>query len=145
MPWHFFGLAIIVLKVCHYSVFRRSIPQNFEEYVVTAPRWTASICRERKKRRRTPCSAHKIFSSWSIYNIFFKILRYTSSENTVARVLKWGNYLPTVTVRWHHMFSMTSHATDFPWPGGGEKLVTYILNKQNKQARLLYVRSKFCE
>ena len=25
-------------KSLHYSVFRRSVPQNFEEYVVTAPR-----------------------------------------------------------------------------------------------------------
>ena len=30
-------------------------------------------------------SAHKIFSLWSSYNIFFKILRYTSSENTVIK------------------------------------------------------------
>ena len=41
-----------------------------------------------KKRRRIRCSTHEIFSSWSSYNIFFKILRYTSSENTVARELK---------------------------------------------------------
>ena len=94
-----------------------------------------------KKRGRIQCSTHEIFSSWSSYNIFFKILRYTSSENTVIG----GNYLFTVTVRWHHMFLVKSHLMDFPWPGWDEKLITYILEKQNKQARLLYVRLKFCE
>ena len=63
----------------------------------------------------------------------------------IANVQKGGNYLPTVTVRWHHIFSVTSYVTDFPWPGWSEKLITYIFDKQNKQARLLYAQLKFCE
>ena len=30
------------------------------------------------------CSTHEIFSSWRSYNILFKILRHTSSDNTVG-------------------------------------------------------------
>ena len=63
----------------------------------------------------------------------------------IAYVLKGGNYLPIITVSWHHIFLATSHVTDFPWPGRGEKLITYTLDKQNKQERLLHVRLKFCE
>ena len=37
-----------------------------------------------KKNRRILCSTYEIFSSWSSYNIFFKILRYTSSANSVV-------------------------------------------------------------
>ena len=45
-----YGIVKTVAAVdLSHSVFRRSIPQNFEVYVVTAPRWTASICLERKK------------------------------------------------------------------------------------------------
>ena len=43
------------------------------------------------------------------------------------------------------MFSVMLHVMDFPWPGRGEKLTTYILDKQNKQARLLRVELKFFE
>ena len=33
----------------------------------------------------------------------------------IAHVLKGGgNYLPTVTVRWHHTFSVTSHVAEHP-------------------------------
>ena len=45
----------------YYSVFRRSIPQNFEVYVVTAPRWTASICLERKKEEEFGAPPMKSF------------------------------------------------------------------------------------
>ena len=56
----------------------------FEVYVVTAQRCNCQYLPREKKRRRIHCSTHEIFTSWSSYNIFFKILRYTSSENTVV-------------------------------------------------------------
>ena len=67
-----------------YSIIRRSIPQNFEEYVVTSPRWITRCSWEGKKRKEF-CAQHvQIFSSWSSYSIFFKTLKYTSSENIVS-------------------------------------------------------------
>ena len=70
------------LKVgVYYSVFRRSIPQHF---------W--GICCNCSMMKRFyglsmeffffSISAETGISSWSSYNIFFKFLRYTSSENT---------------------------------------------------------------
>ena len=48
-----------------YSVFRRSIPQNLEEDVVTAPRWIASFCWERKKKN-SALSTYKSFSHGAV-------------------------------------------------------------------------------
>ena len=44
-----------------YSVFRRSIPPNFGEYVVTAPRWMTSFCWDGKKKRNSVLKAYKYF------------------------------------------------------------------------------------
>ena len=48
--WVISMLSLVPLaQQLYYSVFRRSIPQNSEEYVVTVPRSTASIEREKKE------------------------------------------------------------------------------------------------
>ena len=60
-----------------------------------------------------------------IFSHFLAIPIKWQQHGQIAHVLK--AFLPTATVRWHLIFSVTSHATDFPWPGWGEKLITYIL------------------
>ena len=71
-----------------YSVFRRSIPQNFEEYVVTSPWWKYLYVLSTEFFLFFPLSAKTVDSSWRSYNISFKILRVTSSENTVDHMSK---------------------------------------------------------
>ena len=53
----------------HYNVFRRSIPKSFEEYVVTAPRWTASICWERNKEEEFHARPIKSFHHEQLQHI----------------------------------------------------------------------------
>ena len=65
-----------------YSVFRRSIPQSFEEYVVILQD-KLPVSAEREKKKNSMLTSYKSFHHREVsYNIFFKILRSTFSENT---------------------------------------------------------------
>ena len=76
-------LACLAVEMWYYSVFRRTIPQNFEEYVVTSPWWKYMYVVSTEFFFFFSLSANTVDSCWRSYNIFFKILRYTSSESTV--------------------------------------------------------------
>ena len=85
----------------YYSVFRRSIPQNFEEYVVTAPWWKDFMGWGLNSSSFFLSRQILAVWSWSGYNIFFRILRYTSSENTVVM----GPYTTEYIHCWTHQVS----------------------------------------
>ena len=65
--------------------FQKKSTSEFWRICCNCSKMNCQYLPREKKRRRILCSAHKIFLSWSSYNIFFKILRYTSSEDTVIQ------------------------------------------------------------
>ena len=90
--WFFFNLIVgQFISYNSYSVFRRSIPQNFEEYVVTVPWWKAFMGWARNSS--SFFLSRRYCSSWSSYNMFFKILRYSSSENALVH---WGKFIARI-------------------------------------------------
>ena len=68
--------------------FQKKYTSEFWSVCCNCSKMNCQYLLREKKRRRIQCSTHEIFSSWSSYNIFFKILRYISSENTVASGLQ---------------------------------------------------------
>ena len=73
----------------YYRVFKRSILKSFEGYVVTAPRWIWIPGFRWERKEEELCAQHiQMFSLWTGYNIFLKIVRYAFSENTVVSGIK---------------------------------------------------------
>ena len=80
--WHLVALNKL-------QCFQKKYTSEFWSVCCNCSKMNCQYLLREKKRGRIQCSTHEIFSSWSSYNIFFKILRYTSSENTVATDNNW--------------------------------------------------------
>ena len=78
------NVRIIIPSMLNLQCFRKKYTSEFWRICFNFSMMKRFVCGEHRILLLFSLPANTIDSSWRSYNIFFKILRYTYSENTVA-------------------------------------------------------------